>query len=340
MKKLRVIGLDTAIGSLLYPFQEAGHEVVAAHDSRGLAVPENFSLNFPNTKLHQDPEKLLEYKGIDVLMCQPSCGKFSGLSRKDISCYAKGIDIAKYINAIQPKYFFIESKLAYLKEIPEVEGYTYQLEWVGNHYYGNPQRTRNRLWVMGVRSDINWKFVPQEVDTQASLMGAISHLPETDDPKISHIHRYKPFLKNSQTREYHTLDEAFEMLERDGKLTYVAEDGETKARINRVIAKRGPCNTITGGGTWFHPDKRYPLTAREKACIQGFPMEFSFLNMSASKIDSAIGKSMPFQFTRELVRQLGGGTIGERKKVLAAPVELSLFRRVRLDSNGFLKSKI
>jgi len=324
---MRVLGIEAAVGSMLYPFLEAGHEIVGSYDSRNIGNRKNFDLNFPGSTYMDKPDELLGLRGIDVIMCQPSCSKFSNLSRKSSCEYEEGIDLAKYIGAIRPKYFFIESKLDYLREIPEVPGYKYHLEWVSNHHYGNVQRTRNRLWVMAVRYDVDWDFMSNEKTHDHTVESVLAKYPTTDIPDLDHVHIYKPFLSNSITKEYQTLDEAFDMLLRDGKLTYTASDGTTKSRINRRIIGKTTCTTITGGGTWFHWEKKYPLTVREKAAIQGFPDKFSFKELSSTRKDKAIGKSMPLDFTRELVRQLEGTKPEVRSKVVPNPTKLILHRR-------------
>lgn len=327
---MRVLGIEGNIGSMLYPFQEAGHTIVGNYDSRRLINEENFGINFPDSELYDHLDSLEEIKDIDVILSQPSCSKFSPLSRKSQEDYEdeECVNLAYYIDKIRPKHFIIESKLDYIYEIPEVEGYNYQLEWVSNYHYGNTQKNRNRLWVIATRKDIDWKFIPGEKIHTNTVASVIEDLPASDIPQIDHIHVYKPFLKNSITREYLTLDEAFEMLQRDGKLSYIAADGQIKHRINRRMANPITSTTITGGSTWFHWSKKYPLTLREKARIQGFPDKFSFKGLSETKKDKAIGKSMPFEFTRYLVKLLEGSILPDTgTKMVPEPVKLTIFKR-------------
>jgi site-specific DNA-cytosine methylase len=271
-----------------------------------------------------------ELTDIDVVVAQPSCSKFSQLSRRDKDDYSFDVcvDLAYYLEKLKPKFFFIESKLDYIYEVPKVPGYSYQLEWVSNYYYGNTQKGRNRLWVMGIREDMDWVFVPREEEHKNTVESVIADLPAKDDKDLDHLHVYKPFLKNSITQEYLTLDEAFEMLQKEGRLSYIASDGKIKHRINRKLAKRTSSTTITGGGTWFHWSKKYPLTVREKARIQGFPDSFSFKGLSASKKDKAVGKSMPMEFTRYLVGLLDGSIKPKQpRKIVADPLKLVIFKQ-------------
>lgn len=327
---MKVLGIEGNVGSMLYPFLEAGHEVVGNYDSRGIVNVENFGINFPNSQLYDNLRQLENLEDIDVILSQPSCSKFSQLSRRNRNDYDADntVDLAKYYKLLKPKHFIIESKLDYIYEMPIVEGYRYQLEWVSNYNYGNTQKGRNRLWVIATREDINWKFVPSEKIHDNTVANVIEDLGDKDIPQIDHVHVYKPFLKNSIKKEYLSLDEAFEMLKTDGKLSYIAADGQTKTRINRKMANPITCTIITGGGTWFHWEKKYPLTLREKARIQGFPDEFSFKGLSDTKKDKAVGKSMPMEFTRYLVWALGRPTVpGKGTKLVAEPPKLSIFKK-------------
>lgn len=325
---MRVIGIEANVGSLLYPWAEAGHEVVGNYDSRPIVNDKNFGLNFPGVPLFNTIKELHEYiDDTDVIMSQPSCSKYSPLSRKAKDSYSECVNLAYWYSLIKPKFFIIESKLDYIYEMPLVDGYKYHLEWVSNYHYGNTQSGRNRLWIIGVRDDIDWKFFSNEKEHSNTVESVLDGLPNTDIPEIDHIHEYKPFLKDSQKGEYLSLEEAFKMLKRDGKLSYTAMDGQRKNRINRKLAKRTTSSTITGGGTWFHWDKMYPLTLREKARIQGFPDTFSFKGLSNTKKDKAVGKSMPFEFTRYLVSQIDGSSkITENSKVVPEPAKLTIFK--------------
>jgi len=318
---MNVLGIEGNVGSMLFPFLEEGHNIVGNYDSRGIVNEENFGINFPDAELYSSLDKL-PTDNIDIIVSQPSCSKFSQLSRRAIEDYDSdnNVDLGYYIGKIRPKHFFIESKIDYIYEMPKVCGYKYQLD-------GNTQKGRNRLWVIATRDDIDWSFVPSEAYHNNTVASVIEDLPAEDIPQIDHNHVYKPFLKNSITKEYLTLDEAFAMLLRDGKLSYTAADGQTKHRINRKIANNITSTTITGGGTWFHWDKKYPLTLREKARIQGFPDLFSFKGLSNTNKDKAVGKSMPLEFTRYLVKLLDGKVVGKNTKMVPEPAKLTIFKR-------------
>lgn len=329
---MKVLGIEANIGSMLYPFQEAGHEIVGNYDSRGIVNEENYGHNFPTSQLFSTLEEMETYvksHEIDVVLSQPSCSKYSALSRKSSDDYEECINIWYWFGIIKPKFFFVESKLDYINEVARVPGYKYHFEWVSNFGYGNTQKGRNRLWVMGIRDDQDWKFISNERQHSYTVEEVISGLPDYDVPSLDHIHIFKPFFKDSTTREYMTLDETFDMLLADGRLSYKASDGDTKHRINRRIANRVHSTTITGGGTWFHWEKKYPLTVREKARIQGFPDTFSFMGLSATKKDKAVGKSMPFEFTRYLVSLLDGNKPEKASKLVPEPFKLTIVKNSR-----------
>ena len=59
---MRILGLEANVGSLLYPFQEAGHTIVGNYDSRGLINEENFGLNFPESELYEHINSIMGEK--------------------------------------------------------------------------------------------------------------------------------------------------------------------------------------------------------------------------------------------------------------------------------------
>ncbi len=319
---MRVLGLESNVGSMLYPFLERGHEVVACYDSRGILRPGNFHLNFPNTKIEKNPEGLFKYEDIDVVMCQPSCGNFSQLNRHGTTkCH---FPLNYYLKEIKPKFFFIESKLGFEDDYEKLEGYNYHYEFVSNYYYGNTQLKRNRLWIMAVREDIEWQFVSREYKHSNTVESILEDLGPEDRPEIDHIHIYKPMIKNSITGERFTLQEVFDAYKRDNRIFYTAKDGTQKIRIGKKIMKSDWSYIITGGGMLMHWEKMYPLTIRERARIQGFPDTFSFKGLPETTKAKAVGKSMPLEFTRQLVSQLEFPIdMSERTKILASPLKLN-----------------
>ncbi len=326
---MRILGLESNIVSMLYPFQQKGHDILACHDTRKFLKEENFHINFPNTEIVENATDLIDYKDIDIILSQPSCGKYSPLSRKDRTTYCH-YNIEQYIKAINPRLFFIESKLDYIDEFTEIPGYHYHYEWVHNWGYGNTQRGRNRMWIMGVRKDQDFKFISNEKLHDNTVAKVIGDLPIYDIPEIDHIHRFNPTFKNSVTGEKYTREETFEMLKRYGKLPYIAKDGTQKHRIGHSIMRPDYSRVIAGNNPKFHWETGWPLTIREMARIQGFPDEFSFKGLSKSSKNPALCKSMPQEFIHYLVDLIDGDLVPDRpSKILAMPLKL-LIRNKRM----------
>ena len=329
---MNVVGIETNVGSMLYPFQEKGHNIVAATDSRRITKAADFNANFPNSRWFDEVSDLIDYIKeidikVDVVMAQPSCSKFSNMSRKDKCDYAGYDNIFKSIAILDPDYFFIESKMGFINEIVKIPGYRYQVEWVSNWGYGNTQKHRNRLWVIGVKENINWQFIPNEKEHHITVESIINDLPDYDVVELEHTHIHKPFYKNSITKERYTLDEEFEQLKKTGKLNYIASDGTVKNRIGRKILSRVDAPTIIGTNRPYHYDKKYPITVREMARIQGFPDEFTFKYMPITRKLKAIGKSVPLQFVREIVNQLEGNQPERPSRLLPVPIEIYNFNQ-------------
>jgi DNA (cytosine-5)-methyltransferase 1 len=326
---MNIVGLETNIGSMLWPFYEKGHNILGATDSRGITKEKEFLANFEKSKWYDTPEELYEAicnTDVDILLAQPSCSKFSPFSRKDKNSYGDFNDLWDNIKMINPRIFFVESKLGFMEEIKFIEGYRYQIEWVHNWGYGNTQKNRNRLWVIGIRNDIDWKFIPNEKPHNNTVETVIGDLPDYDVPELDHIHIYKPLYKNSITKEYLTLDELFEELQIKGKLEYIASDGKLKSRIGRKILDRIYCPTILGSNGIYHYEKKYPLTVRERARLMGFPDNFKFTHKSIINKYKATGKSVPLEFVYEIENQLSNGNNNIKKsKLIPVPLKLNEF---------------
>lgn len=321
-----VLGIETNVGSLLYPFQQKGFKILGAYDSRNIVKPANWLRNFPGVPLFNSLELPDFDEEVDIIMSQPSCSKFSPLSMKrdysDVAC----VDIVPIITRYRPKLFFIESKLGYIDEFPVVDGYKYQLEWIHNYGYGNPQYRRDRLWIMGIRDDVDWRFIPNEKAHENTTASVMADLPATDLPDIDHVHNFQPPFKNAQTGERFTAEEMLEMMKTQGRVTYIAKDGATKYRIGKKIIDPVRAPTITSSTGLFHWEKGKPLTVREMARVQGFPDEFTFQGIPESYKPGAVGKSMPFEFTNYLVDSIMGNGADEPSKMVPDPAKLSLLK--------------
>ncbi len=77
----------------------------------------------------------------------------------------------KLVNTIHPRFFVKDDLPRSLRTAYPMKNYCEALpdydlfpEWVSNWGYGNPQRNRNRLFMIGALRTEGWTFFPSEVD--------------------------------------------------------------------------------------------------------------------------------------------------------------------------------
>jgi site-specific DNA-cytosine methylase len=350
MSALKAMGMTCGIGSMLIGARAAKFRVLANVEWRPYYHTGTFEHNFgaPMVKRVEDlDEKLLaKLVGVDLLMGHPECGNFSNLRTSgpklddpgDIPLFVKGV------RRFEPRYFVMDdlpkSFIAYPMErwIEELSDYELFPEWISNYHYGNVQLNRRRFFMIGARRGEEFVFRPGEFEHDRLLRDAIDGLPtDRDLKKINHVHRRRDEIipcgwaahqlgikrdgnkiTYGELMDYiqdYPVGKSFQYLNKKGELKL--RPGYSKIRIDHVAP------VMTGGGSaldnHYREDTLYPLTARERARIQGCPDDFVFMPFdfmedprAYAAVYKQIGKFMPVEFCTYVARQISAHVRGVR----------------------------
>lgn len=180
------IGLTSGIGSMLIGAKDAGFAVLGNIEWRDYyrlvdqTGKNTFTQNFPGAFLARgfndlDPIEAfdLRWRGIDLAMGHPECGKHSSLNRYS-KAQKEDLDpgdiplFVQYVKDIRPTFFVMDNlpqsftaypMREYHRALPDYDLFP---EWVSNYHYGNPQKSRNRMFIVGSLKKQAYTFVPGE----------------------------------------------------------------------------------------------------------------------------------------------------------------------------------
>lgn len=336
----------SGVGSMLIGAKAQGYEIVGNIEWRPYYHTGTFEHNFPGSfmvKRLQDltPEQLEACQDLDLMIGHTECGNFSNMRRGGSTLIENKEmgDIPEFIEAInhlKPKFFAMDnlpkSLLVadwkfYAEALPE---YEIHFEWISNHGYGNLQKFRNRLFVIGAKKGLNFNFIPSEFEHTETVRDRISKISPTaknhnllDENLIYPSwgrYQFDPSYAEKNTEENRiTLGEFKEFIREapcNSSLKYYNKKGiqNTKIGFCKVNIDRHAL-TITGGGqvgdSCYRGDTLNPFTIRERASIQGCPDDFEFFPQNVYKSDKTYlklikqtGKFMPVEFCTFLTRQI------------------------------------
>lgn len=340
---MRAVGVYAGIGAMLLAFKEQGWHIVCNYEDRSIhtyrdtegrnTFEENF--NAP-MKLPNDVGEVARGE-VELVASQPKCGGFSnlyGTGRKSTdtttsrSEYGKGILSSIYmIESLQPKYFYLENLPKSLTIVSAEQwhsllpDYNLQFEYVSNYHYGNPQKGRNRMYVIGCHKDLDFIFVPQEVRNGGTVKGRIGDLvgregevpnhefhSSTDTDNITNL------AKGNKWRDIAVFNLGLEPGE---NIPYRAQDGNIKRRIGSNKLKWDQHSHTLAGvkGLKIHPLTGYPISIRERCRLQGYPDSFiiygtrfnddgTWTLSKNSNIVRQLNNTVPYEFTEEFAEQL------------------------------------
>lgn len=356
-KGLTAIGITSGIGSMLVGARDLGFQVRGNVEWRdyyrykGAEDRSTFIENFPGAFMARgmdDVASSLLDEGLTFAAGHPECGRYSTLSfsvaggtyQEDRAGDVSDLPLfLKMVARLRPRFFLMDDLPASFGPLPMAEyvrllpDYDLFPEWISNWGYGNIQKFRDRMFIVGALKAERFVFVPGEAEHSRVLKDDIGDLREIDpeDPISNHAQvelDYHPGrYVNMNFYGHRPSWRDIKHSNRDLKpnLPYVTPEGVEKIRPGT----RSPdwdsyCPVLSGGFNPLHPHRGLPLTIRERARIQGFPDDFVFhydLEGPYRKVwepycsdgqrgIKQTGKAMPLQFCTYVAAQVKAHVLG------------------------------
>jgi len=335
---MKILGMISGIGSMMIGAKEQGYEVVGNIEWRPYYHTGTFERNFPDSfmvKTLKDltAEQETQCEDLDIIIGHTECGNFSELRVNRNTQIDKGDkgDIPEFIEAVQkfkPKFFVMDnlpkSLLVadwkyYSKELPD---YEFHFEWISNHGYGNIQKNRKRLFVIGSRKELGFYFIPSEFEHKTTILDRMKEIAfDAENNELlekdaiyngwARYHFDKEYIPKTVEENRMTLAEFQEIIKEypnNLSFSYYNKKGEQKFKIGYSKTDVDRHALVLSGGAacydnHFRSDTLYPFTIRERAKIQGCPDDFVFLPTGVttttreySHLIKQTGKFMPVEF--------------------------------------------
>lgn len=339
---MRILGAVDGVGSMMIGAR-GKHEIIGNIEWRKYYHTGTFEANFPGSFMVNkwddlDEDQLELCKDVDLVIGHPECGNFSILNTKGYK-KADSLDIPYYtdiVNRVKPKFYVADNlpkslwSFSLMDWHNAIPGYKVVPLWVSNHGYGNIQKHRNRLFLLGIRDDQDFEFVPNEVAHDLTMEDIFMDLPEHDIPEINHVYKKDDSFMTGFSKYYFTGDienDRVPMTYKDFRENIILDkntiatynlSGQLKKRPGFMIRDMDKIACTLSGGGFAGADNIYmtpdfqPLTLRQRARIQGAPDDFIFhpLNYPEDKraynaVMKQSGKFMPVQFCTYIVDQIG-----------------------------------
>lgn len=302
---LATISLFSGCGGFDLGVMMAGHEVIWANDI-SLNAADTYRKNFPNIEfIPKNVRMVKEFPDADLVVgCYPCQGFSMGGNRlKDDRRNMLYLEFLRCLRQVQPRFFVAENvggmKKLYngrflhnqLKVYSEA-GYKVKHKLLNAKHYGVPQE-RKRIFIVGVREDINFEYKFPEpthgpgLGEYVTLRDAIGDLP--------------PWPEG----EYYNGDFPWYYLSRNRKRGWEGVSYCIIANWRHVpLHPLGKPMRYIGPDKWELPKGRHRrLSYRECARLQTFPDWFEVTGSLRSKY-AQIGNAVPPLLARQIVRQL------------------------------------
>jgi DNA (cytosine-5)-methyltransferase 1 len=320
---MKLVELFCGTGGFSRGAHLAGFEVAAAYDLDPI-LTSSYPINFPNTKIfHRDISTLA---GSDVerdiggkvfgLFGGPPCQGFSDIGRRDVADPRRKLlgHFFRLVKELQPTFFVMENVrgLAYADARPlltdAVDLIRDDSDVSDPHIWNaadfGAATTRNRMFVIGVRKDLDSPFRIADLDARrkppatvkqalADLEGAIpveegDQLPGFDCGRIARRGAPTEYARSLRASDRTftgnvTTTHTPEVIARFAK---VRPGGMDKVGRYPRLKLSGQCPTLRAGtgsdrGSYqsvrpIHPVLNRVITVREAARLQGFPDDHVF----------------------------------------------------------------
>ncbi len=305
-KKPKLVSLFSGCGGLDLGLVQAGYEVVWANDFDHWSC-KTYAKNFGDHIVEKSITEL-DFDDIpdcDIMTGGFPCQDFSMVSKRSGLETDRGNLYKYFVKAVEtkmPKVFIAENvkglitanggkAIAKIVEDFRALGYKINVNLYNFAKYGVPQ-LRERVLIVGTRSDIDFEFTPPEpthgpgnyVTAGQALRGV---------KKVPYNNEHQNIMPSTV--------EKLKLIPEGKNFTAIPKDSPhyVKGMISHVyrrLHRDEPSTTIIaggGGGTWgYHYEEHRPLTNRERARLFGYPDDFVFEG-SITEVRRQIGNSVP-----------------------------------------------
>lgn len=252
----------------------------------------------------------------DILMGGVPCQAFSQAGERRGLEDPRGqliLDFNRLVNECMPKILLVENvkglithnKGRTLESVIELfsnEGlYEIQYKVLNAGEYGVPQK-RERIIIVGVRSDLNLKYeFPEQSDKKVLLKDVLHNVPKSDGEKYSE--------EKKKVLDIVPPGGCWVNLPTEVQKSYMGKafySGGGRRGMARRLSMDEQSLTLTTSPAQkqterCHPTETRPLTVREYARIQTFPDDYEFCG-SLSKQYRQIGNAVPVKLAYHLAR--------------------------------------
>lgn len=354
---LTAVGLTCGVGSMLIGAKQAGFTVLGNVEWRNYyrLIDEQgrntFIENFPGAFFSRGLADLMEDEvekitGATIAFSHPECGAYSLLNSANKNATAQkkeagDIPLAiDYFRVLRPRYFVLDDLPQSFGAFPMSEYHRmlpdYDLfpEWISNYHYGNPQKFRRRMFMIGALKSERYTFESGEREEWDNwtvqsriedIEGKFGSVPNHDEHTTKgYSSRFINMRKRGDRPDWGEVQKYFKKNQKPGQnFVYHGPNGP-KVRPSLIRMKYDyPSPVLTGGNPMMHPNICLPLSIRERARIQGFPDDFVFYgtrlddekkfehNNHNMWMVKQTGKAMPIEFNRYAAQHIAAHIQGK-----------------------------
>ena len=335
-KKVTMVSLFSGCGGLDLGFSEAGFKIVWANDfdSDAQRIYElNIGLIDKRDILTVNEDEIPD---CDIITAGFPCQPFSNAGNRKGIHDSRGMlykECLRIIKKKQPKVFVFENVKGLLStkyidgrllsdvivtdleepSNPNELGYNVTYKLLNASDYGVPQN-RQRVFFIGIRKDLNKKFVfPEATVKKKVVLGDILDIPENVQnqkdwpfsPQALEMVRNIPEGGSWKDVPYESLAPRFQKIRDNMKLYH-------SPNFYRRFSRNEVCGTITASAQpencgIIHPTENRRYTIREIARIQSFPDGFKFIDDSVKDIVAmykVIGNAVPPKLAKAIAKSI------------------------------------
>lgn len=304
--KPTVVSLFAGCGGMDLGFKQAGYEILWANDFNEFAG-QTYRRNFGD-HIEVGPIEEVDFKKVpkaDLVIGGFPCQDFSMISKRGGLETERGNLYTYFVSAvktIKPKIFVAENVKGLLtankgeairRIVADFEKLGYRVHYKVYNFadYGVAQ-LRERVLIVGVRSDLDYDFIPpkpshtkEQYVSSGEALRNVEQVPHNNE-KLNIKDRTRQLLELIPEGQNFTAIPKEHPLYVKGMISHVYKRLDRNKPSTTIIAGGG-------GGTWgYHFSEPRPLTNRERARLFGYPDDFIFMG-TTTEVRRQIGNSVP-----------------------------------------------